>query len=269
MARDFSKNTSNHMSLGAASVSPLLHGSAAISLAAWVNIDSFTAATAFCNDVLALSFSTDTASAVLLFDTTSSVNGVKVFARAESSESGQTAKGTTSLSTGVWYHVGCVIDYANDRIRVYVNGSQEVNQAVSFTATSFTGATSGGTKPDGVGVDFAAGGSPTSTTRQMDGRIAEVGIWSSDIGDGNFAALADAISPSLIRPATLAVYMPLNGRNSPERDLVGGLSGTITGTIPYADHPRVIMPRRRKRPTSYTAATGNPWYYHAQQRAAA
>lgn len=73
------------------------------------------------------------------------------------------------------------------------------------------------------------------------GRLAEVAVWSTYLTDAEQAALAKGVCPKLVSPQSLVFYCPLIGRNSPETDFKGGLTGTVTGTSTET-HPRIYYP---------------------------
>lgn len=56
-------------------------------------------------------------------------------ARAVAGETQSLAAGTTVMVAGTWYHVAAVADYANNKIKAYVNGILETNATGSYTAT--------------------------------------------------------------------------------------------------------------------------------------
>lgn len=249
MARDFTKDTANRMSLGTGGLGSLLNGASAVSFSAIVTLDTITSGSNN-NRVINWVINAATAGGYLaVHNGTSAV--VRVGARSSVADGFQTANGTTVLSTGTEYQIGGVVDYANDRVRVYVNGAREANATVTFAATSYTHGTP--TAVDSISGDNIP---PSSTSPQVDGRISEVCIWSGDIGDDGFAQLGDRISAVLVRPNLIVDYLPLMGANSPERGWFGLLSGTITGTVAKADHPRIILPRGSRTRKLVTATGG-------------
>ena len=259
MARDFSKNASNYMSLGINTIVPVLAGSSQISIHAFVTVDSFTSSASLCNDILSFFFGQGSLACVLLFDTSSGNNRLRAGGRSGTGDIFLGAIGATNLSNSVQYSVGCVFDYPNDRIRLYVDGVQDANGAAPFGNSTLTQTTGINITHDGIGAGFL-GSVPVNTTRQMDGRISELSIFGSDIGLAGFQMLSDGYAADMIGPAP-SFYFPLLGDDSPERDHYGGASGTITGTIAQADHPRIIYPvaPRMIFPVTVTPAFRGPW----------
>jgi hypothetical protein len=64
----------------------------------------------------------------------------EVSGRRQDADSLQTVTGTTAYSTGTWYLVSAVFDYANSDVRLYVNGALEIN-STSFQTDGNTSAT--------------------------------------------------------------------------------------------------------------------------------
>lgn len=85
------------------------------------------------------------------------------------------------------------------------------------------------------------------------GKLAEPAVWDAALTADEVNSLERGISPLLVRPQSLVSYWPLYGRHSPEIDLVGGVGLTVSGTAPAAEHPRVILPRKR---LAYPGSTG-------------
>jgi len=69
-----------------------------------------------------------------------------------------------------------------------------------------------------------------------DGKIAEAGIWNTDLNDNEVKSLAAGMTCDKVRPQSLVFYAPL------VRDLIdykGGLTITNNNTATVANHPRV------------------------------
>lgn len=52
-------------------------------------------------------------------------------------DSVQSVSGATSIVTGDWHSIGCALDFANDTISIYLDGSQEVSSSVTFGSNSY------------------------------------------------------------------------------------------------------------------------------------
>ena len=243
MARDFSKNTSNYMLVGQNAIGTLLDGAAYVMVSAWINYDTVTAS-ANQNRLLNVVSDSNTAGLfVSLHNGTSSV--LSCNARSVSTDGLQSKSGTTVLSSGTWYQVGAIFDFAGDTITPYVNGVAEGGGSVTFGNSSYTDGTPALNEIDAIGcAAVSPAGAPSTTNIQFDGRIAELAIWASATAftAADQEAMAARIAPNLVRRDALKVYFPLRGTDSPEKDNWGGLSGTITGTVSAADHPNIIYP---------------------------
>lgn len=258
MARDFSKNGSNYMTLGVNAVGPLLNGAAKISVHAWVYADTFDTGTNE-NRILTIINNTGSVSGVVLCVTDSAGSKLlRAGARSVSTDGFQARNATTVITTGAWHSVGAVYDIAGDVITPYYEGVAEGGGAVTFGNATYTQGSPGVADTDGIG----KGGSDTIavTTIQWDGRIAELAIWTDDVGVSNFAALAKGFSPLLVRPDVITDFWPLIGNYSPETDIISGKNGTIAGTIAKADHPRIIYPSRPQIRFPGAAAAGADTY---------
>jgi hypothetical protein len=73
----------------------------------------------------------------------------------------------------------------------------------------------------------------------VNGQLAEVGIWNSDLSSEEILSLSKNFSPALIRPMNLVSYVPLL-RNI--NDLERGSINTAINNPTVATHPRIIMP---------------------------
>lgn len=136
---------------------------------------------------------------------------------------------TFTPSTDAWHH--CCITYdgslTSNVAVIYID-----NTTYSQTNTAPTGTIRSSSTTHYVG-NLAAG------NRCLNGKVAEFARWNSILTVSEITALSKGTSPLLVKKPVL--YAPLIGRNSPERDLIGGLSGTLTGTSNYP-HPRIIYP---------------------------
>jgi hypothetical protein len=246
VARDFSKNTTNYLTLGVNQIGPLISGASAISLLAKVRADAFGTGTAD-NAILAWGMTGNVTGGVFYVNGASPV--VRVGGRSVSTDGFQSAVGTTALSTGVEYSIGGVLNIGGDRIRVYLDGTQEANTTVTFANATYT--TSVGTAVENIGATF--GSPPSATAGQWDGRISELTIFAGDIGSPEFADHHAGKSPLRVSvsAAPLVFYTQLLGNDSPEPALVSSIVGTITGSIPQGTHPTVygypsVFARRRR-----------------------
>lgn len=232
MARDFTKNTSNRMSLGTSEIGPLINGARATSFGAIVTFDTLAGAG---NNDRVLSFFVSGSNAIVL-----GVDNGTMYAAGRSQTTDSYQKSAAgSISTGTEYHIAGVLDYPADSIRPYLDGVQQADDGVTFGSNTYNHGT-----PSQVDMIGSIDDSPT-TNSQVDGRISEVCLYRGDIGTDGFAQLADRISPEMVRRELLVAYWPLLGNASPEIERINRKQGTIVGSVPKALHPRIIYPRRR------------------------
>lgn len=150
---------------------------------------------------------------------------------------------TTAISnpTGL-FHV-CIVAVSSTEVRVYINGTVDVQTVSGLSEPLDAGMVIGGTNRYG-GLRLAA-------------NYAEWAVWDVALTAAEVASLSKGFAPSLIRPGSLVNYWPIIGRYSPEIDVMGGGGLTLTGTSAAA-HPRVIYPRRRGLGITSGAASPSP-----------
>lgn len=234
MARDFTKDTANYMSLGVNQIQTLLNGAAKISMHAWVNPDTFNTG-ANDNRIITIGVADSLAGFILEIVGSAGAEVLKVAGRSVSTDTLQSKSATTVVSASTWHSCGGVFDESGDAITPYYEGAAEGGGAVTFGNAVWTNGTP--TQLDTIGAGQSA---PVETVIQFDGRIAELAIWTDDIGAAAFANLANGWSP-LFFPTSLKFYFPLAGRFSPEPDVVSGKTGSITGSLPIIQHPPQII----------------------------
>lgn len=168
------------------------------------------------------------------------------------------ARTTTGYSADTWTHaIG--IEVASNSRAAYINAGDVGTDANSRTPS--------GIDHLGIGLVKVAAGYFYSNHNIT---VAEVAIWNVALGADERAALAAGFSPLLIRPANLINYWPLGGiYGNHYRDIVGGYDLTQVGTVTAAEHPRIIYPTAVSVSMYSAAAVGSPWYYFANQQAAA
>lgn len=226
------------MTIGADIISPLIDGASAVSFGAWVNIDTFTGSDAFESYIWIVGLDPDGRVSVFLgFDTSGADDLVKVGGRSVTPEGFESLAGATDVSTGADHHVGGVLDFGNDTIRVYLDGAQDNSGSVTFDNATYTQGSASTVLDRNGGSEQDPG--PAAIAEQLDGRLAEPFMYNIDIGTAGFASLAARFAPPLVLPGNLVWYRPL------VRELNGGFgptNPTVTGSVPVADHQAILYP---------------------------
>src|SRR5574343_153801 len=204
-------------------VNTALNGAAAVTFAAWARFASTSSAAAADNRILHSYINGTAAGLVLNFDNNTSGWNVRIRGgcRAAAGDTTQQKTGDTNLSADTWYHVGAVFNVAADTITVYVNGAADGSASVTFTQSAYTAGTASATYVDSIGGQFNG----ASLVSALTGRVADVAVWSADIGATGFARLAAGDRPNRVSPSSLRLFFPLYGISS-EQNVVG--SGTLT-----------------------------------------
>jgi len=231
MARDFTKNLSNYVTLGVNAIGPLINGASQVSFSYWVKFDTFTTSAAG-DGMFSVRLSN-------LNSRNAYTSSAKLVAggRSQAADSFRLVTGTSTLSTAVWYHVGIMYNYAVDNIIIYLNGAVDANAIIS-TWGSPTYVHSDSLYPDFIGSSSTIG-FPTNAAQQLDGQMAELAVWKTQLNANDFASLTKGFTPNQIRPQSLVAYLPMTGSGTNIQEIVKANNGTIIGSIPAADHPRI------------------------------
>jgi hypothetical protein len=257
VARTFVKNTANYMDLGANSIGSRVNGAAVINLHARVIFDAIETVGADGDDIFNFPINNSLAG-IAVRGRVGSANVLRLTGRSSTADTLQGGSGGTTLQNGVQYSIGAVWNISGDKIQGYLNGALDFDGTVSFGAATYATGTPT-TWRDSIGSLFNTGTTaPSDSSRQVAGGICDFAVWRGSsltaFGLAEWGALADGFTPDQIRPDLLIGHMPIMGRTSPEPDRMGGLTGTITGTLAYRDNPRLITPPRRQVVTKAVAA---------------
>ena len=145
---------------------------------------------------------------------------------------------TTTITDTNWHSVVGEITSASAR-QVWLDNGGNGSSSTSLTPGTLTKTTAGAYDNGGT-----LGGNVAH-------ELADVAVWSVALTSDERASLAAGVSPLLIRPDKLEIYLPLmRGGN----DYMGG-AFTVTGAT-VADHPRVYMPSRAQQLVKTAASTG-------------
>lgn len=137
------------------------------------------------------------------------------------------ATSSTSITASAWHHA-CAVGASATSRSVYLNGGGKATDTASNTPPSLT------TTVLAVDVALAAA--------FLNGRLAEVGLWSAALDDAEVLSLSRGVSPLLVRPASLVAYWPLN-RQGLRYDLIGGNTLSQSGSPATIAHPRIFTPK--------------------------
>jgi hypothetical protein len=145
----------------------------------------------------------------------------------------QFARTSTGFSSGVWHHVCGVKGGTADRSVFIDGGSKGTN-----TNTVTPGAAYDRVRLGGRG--------STGPTDFLEGDLAEFAVWDVALTDAEVALLATGLSPLLVRPEELAMYVPILGKYSPEPDLIGGTAALTVNSAVVSAHPKIRYPSHSK-----------------------
>jgi hypothetical protein len=219
MAYDFN-GTNQYLQSSSAVVT-----SAPLTLACWFNSDSAT------NNQVLVSITNDgTAGDATRFALVArggtSGDPIRAWASNTSADNAF-ADTTTGYSTNTWHHAAGVFTSTTSRT-VYIDGGSSSTNTLSATPTLLN--------RTNIGVMFLQNFGGTGGNQFCDGRIAEVGIWNTDLTAAEVASLAKGMACDKIRPQNLVFYAPLI---RDIQDVKGGLTITNNNTATAATHPRV------------------------------
>lgn len=227
MSRIFTQsNGQQFLGLGVDGVGNLIQGQSAISWHGWLWLNSAVGSAENGNRILSAYVGGGNSSNVICnISKSGGTSGqLRVGARSQSADSFQKQFSTSVIPSGEWSSIGFVLDYANDRIKIYVGGVLETDAAAAFGSASYTHSSASleDSYSDQVNVS-------TSTLR-LDGHFGEGAFFAGDIGDANFTALAGGAPADTISGFTLLSYIPVDGTSDPEPDFgTPGLTTTLYG----------------------------------------
>lgn len=144
---------------------------------------------------------------------------------------GANAVYANALNNGVWTQLAFTWSVADLRPKLFING---------LPVTPSGGADKSGTQLAWTNIN-AHIGNRAGNDRVFNGRIAEFTVWNRVLRNSEINSLGKGYS-SLFIPNGLIMYWPIWGKNSPEFDIKGDTSGTVTGAVAAA-HPKIIYPR--------------------------
>ncbi len=111
-----------------------LDGASAITMEAWIKNDDLPPASGFKYIFGTRVNSAKAGAEMCLYDS----NKLRVAGRSADPEDGYQYKETSFTTTDQWKHVVGILDYANNRIKIYIDGDEKINEAVTFTNNTYT-----------------------------------------------------------------------------------------------------------------------------------
>jgi hypothetical protein len=137
---------------------------------------------------------------------------------------------SATASTGVWNSALAVFAASNDK-RLYLNGANKVTNT-GASAVTFTDLNRFVIGAFGMGTPY----------EYFDGQIMHSAIWTAALDDQEALSLHNGIHPIRVRPASLLAYWSIDGRTSPEIDIIRGNGLTVTNfSSVIEDGPRIFQ----------------------------
>ena len=149
----------------------------------------------------------------------------KVTATAANNNVFAEAQSTTSYSASTWHHV-CGVFSSNTSRTIYLDGAGSATNTTSLTPTLIDIVTIAAARKSGFVDNY------------LNGSLAEVAIWNAALTEPEAKSLSAGMSPKLVRPQSLALYLPLI-RSA--QDQKAALAFTTEGSPTVANHPRVYL----------------------------
>jgi hypothetical protein len=190
---------------------------APLTLACWFNSDSATA-----NQTL-ISITNAGGQERFILQAGGAQTGDPVRAITVAGNNGSSADSATGYSANTWHHAAAVFASTTSRT-AYIDGVGGTAETTSRTPGTLTATR--------IGVTVAGG----NRAQYMNGRLAEVAAWNVALDAAELAALAKGFRPSLIRPASLRLYVPLVREVA---DYSRAVALTTSGPL-VADHTRRV-----------------------------
>ena len=128
---------------------------------------------------------------------------------------------------GSWTHVCGVVRALDDR-EFYVNGTSEVSSTTTLNGVTF----------NRVAIGVSADSTPYG---DANAKIAEVGVWDSELTAGEIAAIGSGCSPLFVQPQNLSYYR--RGIRGDDGQLMSnGTSSDTFGDPLNSEHPPITYP---------------------------
>jgi hypothetical protein len=227
MSRSFAIGSFTTVAIGTGTVATRLAGASGVSVFAWIKHT-----TTASNQVIIDSLIDSTNNiGVRLFSGTSGGIGQINFAtrRTATDTTTQSINTVFSVVAGVWYPVLASASFLDRTHKGYLGNNVATTVFTSSTSGAFVSGTPTGT--DRIGTTFANGA-------QFNGLISHLSVWNRELTGVEATMLAAGVSPQAI-PNGLSLYFPMQDPQG-IYDVVGGVQGTITGSVPIDEDPRSL-----------------------------
>ncbi|MBP7768484.1 hypothetical protein KA082_01470 [Candidatus Woesebacteria bacterium] len=163
----------------------------AVTMSAWIRKNSNTSI----DQIIGYSTNGSTSTSRVFFQTNAST--LECGGRSTDAETTQSVATNSILSTGIWYHVSCIIDFQHDKIGIYLNGSLQITDGVVDFSQSVTDNTT--SQNSSIGIDEDKIGN------DYDGLIDEIRLYTRALSATEVAALGAGKNTSAVTsPITVA-----------------------------------------------------------------
>lgn len=209
-----------HVTLGPDDkISTAANGAAGVTVEAWVNLDSYPGASSRERIFTAAIDGTKSGISLSAYDS----DKIEIGGRSVTSDSFQTVT-ASGPSTGTWAHVLGVLDFANDLVKVYINGVLKATATATFANTTFTKGTPDSAEEEGWGALIRA-----TPSHHLDGKICGGRIFKSALSDAEaFNAYKGSEDPQGDSRANCIHWLSFSERNG---KVVYDKMGTANGTL--------------------------------------
>jgi hypothetical protein len=151
---------------------------------------------------------------------------------------------TGLFASGTWAHWAYRWSDSANTQALFFNGTSIASSGAALTAYSLNERATLGNFQSAI------------NDAEIDGSLAEYGLYDTSLSNDEITALAKGFSPALVAPASLQAYLPLIGNASPETNLLG--EAYTVGGATKSDHPRIYYPTAPYYPSITAAAPPAP-----------
>ena len=209
-----------------------LNGAPAVSVFAWIQLDSTEAISNSNNRICSFIINGTSVGLVMNIDVVTVPGSIRlaVSGRSMAGDGFQGVVSQVALAADgtTWYAVGGWLDFTSKQAKNFVGATGNLVGSKTWGANVWTHGVP--SIPDSIGCLFGS-----TVDSWFDGRIAHLAVWKAKLTDDEFVALSLGVAPSDIRPDSLMIYSPLLGLHDPEIDYSpNNLLWSIEGSVPLA-----------------------------------